>query len=325
MVRDQVENFLTLEELVARDHPYRQFEKVMDFDELARPLEALYSDKGRPELGAVRAFRILILQFTEDLSDREMERFLRENLAAKWFCRFGIAEKTPDHSFFGKFRKRLGTSQMMEIFQRFRENLKEAGLIREVFTFVDASQLVSKLTTWDDRDRAIAMGEEKFNNKTAPKVAHDKQARFGSKGKNKFWYGYKEQVSVDMQSGLINKVAVTPANITDAQGLRHVCPSQGAVYADKGYCTSDAQRIIQARGCHDATIKKRNMKDKNREKDRWLSAIRAPYERVFSKRPKRLRFKGHAKAQFQAGVTAFVHNLKRLVRLEEVISMQIES
>ncbi|MBL8676396.1 MAG: hypothetical protein JNJ47_03080 [Alphaproteobacteria bacterium] len=30
-----------------------------------------------------------------------------------------------------------------------------------------------------------------------------------------------------MQSGIISKVAITPANITDAQGLKHICPSQG--------------------------------------------------------------------------------------------------
>ena len=69
-----------------------------------------------------------------------------------------------------------------------------------------------------------------------PKVAHDKQARIGCKGKNKYWYGYKKHISMDMQSGMINKVAITPANVTDAQGLKNICPSQGAIYADKGYC-----------------------------------------------------------------------------------------
>ena len=37
-------------------------------------------------------------------------------------------------------------------------------------------------------------------------MANDKQARIGCKGKNKYWYGFKKHVSVDMQSGLINKV-----------------------------------------------------------------------------------------------------------------------
>ena len=36
-----------------------------------------------------------------------------------------------------------------------------------------------------------------------------------------------------MQSGMINKVAVTPANVTDAEGFKHVCPDKGATYADK--------------------------------------------------------------------------------------------
>ena len=180
------------------EHPYRRFETVLDFNRLALPLQSLYSDRGRSELGAERAFRMLVLQFLEDLSDREMERFMRENLAAKWFCSFGLSERTPDHSFFGDFRKRLGTKRLMDLFNRLRASLKEAGLIREIFTFVDASQLVSKLSTWDDRDKAIARGLEKFNNETTPKVAADKQAGFGSKGKDKFWYGYKEHTSVDM-------------------------------------------------------------------------------------------------------------------------------
>ena len=58
---------------------------------------------------------MLVLQFLEDILDREMERFMRENLAAKWFCGFGVSDRTPDHSFFGSFRKRLGTKRLMDI------------------------------------------------------------------------------------------------------------------------------------------------------------------------------------------------------------------
>lgn len=97
-----------------------------------------------------------------------------------------LGEKAPDHSYFGDFRKRLGTERLMDIFSQVRKSLREMGLIREIFTFVDASQLISKLTTWEDRDRAIKQGLKQFNNKTAGKVAADKHARFGYKGKNKY-------------------------------------------------------------------------------------------------------------------------------------------
>ena len=96
-----------------------------------------------------------MLQFIEDLSDREMERYLQENNAGKWFCNLTLGENSPDHSYFGDFRKRLGARCLMAVFSQVRGSLKHMGLIRKVFTFVDASQLVSKLTTWDDRDKAI--------------------------------------------------------------------------------------------------------------------------------------------------------------------------
>ena len=314
MGRNQVGMFTSLDGLVSEDHPCRRFEAVVDLAVLSGPLVALYSDRGQPEPGAERAFRMLVLQFTEDLPDRGMERFMRENLAGKWFCAFALSERTPDHSFFGDFRQRLGTKRLMDLFNRLRAGLKEAGLIREVFTFVDASRLVSKLSTRDDRDKAIAKGLEKFNNETADQVAADPQARFGAKGRDKFRYGYKEHTSVDMQSGLINKVAATPANVTDARGVRHVCPDQGAVFGDKGYCTQPAQAAPKRKGCHNATIKKRNMKGRDADKDRWYAHLRMPCERVFSKRSNLVRYKGQARVQFQVAMQAISHNLKRLTR-----------
>ena len=185
--------------------------------------------------------------------------------------------------------------------------------MNEVFSFVDACHLISKANLWKERDKAIEEKYEKLNNEVLPKVAVDKQARIGCKGKKKYWYGYKQHVSVDMQSGLINKVAITPANKTDAQGLDNVCPSQGAIYADKGYCTMGAQKAAKIRSCHLAAIKKNNMKKKNKDQDRWYSGIRSPYERVFSKRSKRVRYRGIAKNQFSAFMGAICFNLKRLL------------
>jgi len=145
--KEQTELLVVLDNLVDKKHPYRALEKLFDFCDLCLPLHSLYSGVGRRDLGVDRAFKMLLLQFMEDVSDGEMERFMRENNAAKWFCGFGLTEKTPDHSYFGKFRKKLGTSRLMEIFARIQETLKSQGYLREMFTFVDASALVSKLST----------------------------------------------------------------------------------------------------------------------------------------------------------------------------------
>ena len=57
------------------------------------------------------------------------------------------------------------------------------------------------------------------------------------------------------------------------------------------------------------------MKGKNKDKDRWLTKVRAPFEGVFSKMDKRARYRGLAKVQMQAFMEAIVFNVKRLVQL----------
>ena len=58
------------------------------------------------------------------------------------------------------------------------------------------------------------------------------------------------------------------------------------------------------------------MRGKDRDKDRWISSVRAPFERVFSKRNPRVRYRGLVKNQFAAFLSALVFNLKRLLMLE---------
>ena len=308
---NQVE-MVCLDQMVEEKHRYRGFMKVWDFKAVDKMLRSLKKKNPHEGYGIERLFRCLLLQFLEDLSDRELEVFLKENTAGKWFCGFGLLEEVPDHTVFTRARSKIGTNLLSKLFEQLRKELKIKGYMNEVFTFVDASHLISKASLWEERDKAIAEKYEKLNNDVLPKVAVDKQARIGCKGKSKYWYGYKKHVSVDMQSGLINKVALTPANVTDARGLKHVCPSQGAVYVDKGYCISPAPEIALQKGCHLASIKKNNMKTKNVDQDRWYSKIRAPYERVFSQDPKRVRYKGIAKNQFALFMQALCFNLKRL-------------
>lgn len=311
---NQIE-MLCLDEVVSINHRYRSFMLVWDFREVDKILSAVKANNPNEGYGIEKLFRCLLLQFLEDLSDRELEVFLQENMAGKWFCGFSLREQTPDHTVFTRARKRIGTSLISKLFSQLREQIKAQGYMNEVFTFVDASHLIAKASLWEERDKAIQQRYEKLNNEILPKVAHDKQARIGCKGKNKYWYGYKKYVSMDMQSGLINKVAVTSANVTDAQGLKHVCPNQGAAYVDKGYCIQPATTIAARKKCHLAAIKKKNMKDKNADRDRWYSQLRAPYERVFSQATKRVRYKGIAKNQFAEFMNAICFNLKRLLVL----------
>jgi transposase, IS5 family len=304
-------------DLVSSSHIYRKFLNLWNLDSVRIELERLEVDSDYKGYGIYRIFLCLLLQFLEDLSDRELERFIAENASAKWFCQFGLVDKTPDHSVFGRVRSRIGTNKLSKIFSLLRDQLKAQGYMSEVFTFVDATHLISKVGLWKERDKAIELKLESLNNKTLEKVAADKDAKFGAKSKDKIWFGYKQHTSVDMQSGMINKVAITPANVIDSKGFKHAAPNQGAVYADKGYCDKNARKAALTKGLHLCAVKKNNMKGKNRDLDRYYTAIRAPFEHVFSKQNKRVRYRGIAKNQFSAFMQAISFNLKRLVVLSQ--------
>jgi IS5 family transposase len=313
MKTDQIE-MVSVEQLVGEKHTYRRLKGMLDFERIVKVVKVPVSAIGAVGYGRTRLILCLILQFMENLSDREMERFLGDSVAAKWFCGFGLSETTPDFTTFCKFRALVKTKNMSRLFNEVKRQLQAQGHCSEVFTFIDASALISKLNLWEERDKAIAEGYEKLNNEVLPNIqTADPEAKIGAKTSTKFWYGFKKHVGVDMQSGMINRVAVTPANVTDADGAKHVMPKTGAVAADKGYVPAIPE--ILRRELHPMVILRDNMQDKNIDLDRFISKLRAPLESVFSKQNKRVRYKGVVKNQGAEFMYAIAFNFRRLLAL----------
>lgn len=301
--------------LVPIDHPFRKLNAIVNFTELVAPLQECYSDIGTIGIPLEQGFKSLLVQFWEDYSDRQNEKAVAENIAVRWFCGFGLTAATPDHSYFGKFRKRIGASRLAELFNTVNALLAERGLFGNVFTFIDASSIITKTALWEERDQAIKAGEEKLNNTNVSRYAADTAARWGAKSKNNYWFGYKRHNAVDMRYGLINKVAVTPANVLDYQAVKNVCPKQGMVFQDKGYDYAEADFWLKAKGCASATLRKNTNKTKNYDLDRWRSKIRMPFESTFSKQRKRAKYRGQVKVLFQCFAEALVYNLKKAVTI----------
>jgi len=132
-----------------------------------------------------------------------------------------------------------------------------------------------------------------------PKVANDKQAK----------------ILCGMPRGIINKVAVTPSNVTDARGMVQVLQNGGATYANNAYCVAPDKLGTTRKGIHLCSIKKNNMKDKNFDLDRYYTFIRSPFERLFSHDNKRLCYVGIAKNQFAEFINAICFNLRSLTVL----------
>ena len=299
-------------------HELWAIEEMIRFGSLVYWLKDLEKSVGRSGYGAEVGLRCLYLQFHYDLSDRELETRLRFDIAFRWFCGFTAYEATPDHSYFCRIRKSIGPKRIGKIFNTIVKRSKKAGIMRSVFQFVDATSIVTKNTTWAERDRAIQEGEDKLNNRNIKKYSADSTARFGCKGKDKYWFGYKGHASLDMGSGMIDKIAATPANISDQEGFKHICPREHQmIFGDKAYALKKAQNEMKRRGATSGAILKHNMKGKNKDLDRWRSGIRAPFEGVFSQFEKRARYRGLAKVQLQCFMDALVWNIKALIRINK--------
>ena len=304
-----------IEQIIDKEHVFRKLDNIIDFEELFKPLQKLYSTTGTEGIDVIKGGKALLIQFWEDYSDRQMEKALKENVAIKWFCGFKLTEQTPTNSYFSKLRDRIGTKKIADIFNAINIQLKDKGLFGDFFKFIDASSIVTKTALWEERDEAIKNGEKKLNNTNVKKYASDKDARWGAKSKNKIWFGHKRHCTVDMRHGLIEKVAVTPANILDDKLMNSICPKNCMIFADKLYDTNKVKLILKSKGCHSGIIEKNNRKNRDGGLNSWRSKTRMPFEGTFSKLKKRARFRSSVKVLMQCHMEAICYNLKKATRI----------
>lgn len=304
-----------LEKMVPEDHDLRRIQELLCVEGIGNQREELKERMGREGFGVETGVRALFLQYYGDFSDREMEEQLRYNIVYRWFCGLEINTRTPDHSFFGRMRKRIGEEETAKLFHTIVDGARDRRLVRKIESFVDASAIRRKEALWEEKDKAREK-EEKIDNRKVSKYSADKEARWGCKREGKYWFGYKRHVSVDTGSGLIEEVAVTRANMSDDDGFQLVCPRGKRVLADKGYDSFKVRGVMKRRKCEDGVLRKKIRKDYDEQRNKYLSKRRAPWEHVFSKMSRRTRYKGREKTSMQAIWEAIVHNMKRLIVLE---------
>jgi transposase len=125
--------------LVPVDHVFRKINTLVNLTPIINDLRKLYSDKGEIGFDIENGLRALLVQFWENYSDRQMEQALKENIAVKYFCKFGLTENTPDHTYFSRLRTRIGTSRIHDLFEEINRQLSQKGYTGSVFSVIDAS------------------------------------------------------------------------------------------------------------------------------------------------------------------------------------------
>jgi transposase, IS5 family len=211
-----------------------------------------------------------------DLSDPGLEEALLDRLSFRRFCGFGADQPTPDETTICRFRAAAAAAgALADCFVEVNRQLDAKGLILRKGTLMDATIVAAKHVP---PGKAAGMG-----------AAHPKEPGADWTNKNgKSFFGYKLHVGVDEGSGLIRRVAFTPARTLDGEMAEAlISGDERAVYADRAYESKARRGRLKAAGSKDRIMHRRHrylpeLPHWQAVRNRLIARHRAPVEAVFS-------------------------------------------
>src|SRR3972149_219756 len=210
--------------LIGPEHFLRQLAALVDWRFAHRICKGCYArDLGRPGGSPGMLFKILLLQFLYDISDRRIMEEVYLQMAFKWFCGLEPDEATPHPTTLTHFRSRLGPERFARIHNRIVELARERGLVSDRLSVVDATHVASRMNSF------------RVDEENPP----DPDARRGGRGGGQVFVGYKAHLALDADSRIITKEEATPANVNEGRELPRVLEKNALrVTADKAYDTN---------------------------------------------------------------------------------------
>ena len=336
------------DQVVPQDHFLRKLRQIVDWDRFTRKLIKLYKGEGmvgRPPFDPALVLKVELIAYLYNLSERQVEVYINENLPAKFFVGLAVDQKAPDHSTLTVFRERLVERGKLNVFTEMLEEIVEiarrSGVQFGSIQIVDSVHSVANVNTAKDKSR-----EKKG------KGPHDPDARWGAKHKRKvkteegkeieqteYFYGYKAHVSLNAEAGIITSLEVTSGEAYDGHhfcslvdhDLEQKLPVD--TYAgDKGYDDGENHYYLEIHGLHSAIhLKDSRLNKKDNHKEVWEDLVKTPQyqqgrkerykiERKFGESKQghglgHCRYIGKARFAVQAFFTAMMLNLKRMVKV----------
>ncbi len=267
-------------------HWLHKVNDIINWAPIRKKLAGLHpSNTGRPAYDPVLMFKILLLQQWFGLSDPQAEAQINDRISFKVFLDMEIAQTGPDETTICLFRKQLG-DLAKELFEEINRQIEDKGFVVKAGTLIDA-------TFYPAATRPPAKDKK-------PK---DPEASWGAKGKGKnkkYCYGYKAHIGVDQDSGIIRKIEITQARVSDHEVFDELLSGdEEAVYADKAYYDKQRAKELEAKGIKNGLMKKAHrgapLSEEDRKRNKEISKIRAQVERPFAIIKSKW---GHARARY---------------------------
>lgn len=226
--------------------------------ELFRPLlepvheKARKSNAGRKPFDVVLMFKILVLQALYNLADEQVAYQIRDRFSFARFLGLGIEDEVPDATTVWRFRERLKELGLLEsVFDHFDDFLAAEGFEARPGQIIDAAIVPVPIprNRRQENDR-LKNGEVPEDWGEAKRAQKDVDGGWtGKRGKR--YFGYKNHISIDAQHKLIRRFKTTPANVHDSRVFDDVVDPDNidpGVWADSAYRGEETEEVLQDAG-----------------------------------------------------------------------------
>jgi len=212
------------DQIVPEDHFLRKLKQHIPWERFTRRLIKLYKGGGmvgRPPFDPALVLKVTLIAFLYNLSERQAEVYVNDNLSAKYFVGLAVDQKAPDHSTLTVFRERLQQNGKLAVFEDMLAEIVhtavESGIQFGSIQIVDSVHSIANVNTGKDQVR------QKHDNEP-----HDPDAKWGVKHKRKvktedgteeeqteYFFGYKAHVSMNAENGLITSLETSSGEAYD--------------------------------------------------------------------------------------------------------------
>ena len=294
MLRDRPQTqsqleFVSIDELVPKDHLLRKIESKVDFSFIHDLVKDYYCDNnGRPALDPTLMFKLLFIGYLFGVrSERQLIREVQVNVAYRWFLGLGLTDKIPDASTLSQNRiRRFNDSEVyQQIFDQIVLQAMEKHLVTGKTLYTDSTHLKANANKnkWvkqqaqarsrdyiEDLNQAVTEERERHGKKplapsskepTPKEIKHsttDPDSGYMVRDNKPKGFFYLDHRTVDGQCNIITDVHVTPGNVHDSIPYLSRLDRQTERFGfnvkhvglDAGYYTAPICKGIEDRGVY---------------------------------------------------------------------------
>jgi transposase len=135
-------NHMIFERLIPKDHLLVKIDSTVDFSFVYDKIKDKYSKIGRGSKDPIMMLKILLLEYLYRLSDVEVVKRIKTDIAFRWFLKLSIDDPVPDDTTISHFRiKRLGEDDFEEFFNEIVKQCIEKDLIKTNRYLIDSTDV----------------------------------------------------------------------------------------------------------------------------------------------------------------------------------------